>query len=317
MPDPDVDALVLRFRLATPARWHRSACPKCAAAKPRRRDTALAVRIEGGRLGWLCHRCGWRGAVALDGPVADRPLRRRPEHPAGREPPEPTPEETGRIARARRIWRSARPIRPGDAADRYLCRRLDGWRPPSGWPPTLRLGRWRHGPALVAAACPWPARRVVAVQLTRLAQDGRRAAVAPTRLTFGLLRGAAVRLSSWAPGRPVVLVEGIEDGLAVLAATAAGATPPAVWANLGASNAPSLALPPEAEVILALDGDPAGRRAAAKAALRLQAEGHAVRIARLPDGLDPNAALLRCGHGAGLHPAPCGSITDAEIGHES
>jgi hypothetical protein len=47
---------------------HRCPCPRCAEAKARPRDTALALRLEAdGHATWVCHRCSWKGSVALSG----------------------------------------------------------------------------------------------------------------------------------------------------------------------------------------------------------------------------------------------------------
>ena len=195
-----------------------------------------------------------------------------------------------RLQVVRRIWHAARAITPGDPADRYLrSRDLDVPRPP-----TLRvLPRTRHPsgafvPALVAAACRWPERRVVAVQLTALTGDGGKALVEPVRWTRGRLGGAAVRLTPWIQATPIVVVEGVEDGLAV-----ARALPwAAAWAALGAANAAAIVLPSGATVILALDGDDSGRAAARGASAALLRRGHRVRVARLPDGQDLNEILI-------------------------
>lgn len=158
-------------------------------------------------------------------------------------------------------------------------------------PPTVREGVDRDGPTLVAALARWPSRAVAAVQITRLSAAGcKRSGADPVRLTFGAAAGAACRVRRWSPGRPVALVEGLEDALA-----AALADPAAVpWAILGATGAARVILPESAAAILVLDADDAGRRAAAEAARVLAVPGRAVRIARLPDGLDP-AALLEAG----------------------
>ena len=163
-----------------------------------------------------------------------------------------------------------------------------------GRPPTFRfLPRTRHPsgafvPALVAAACRWPERRVVAVQLTALTGDGRKAPVEPVRWTQGRLRGAAVRLTPWVQATPIVVVEGVEDGLTVACALPRAAA----WAALGAANAAAIVLPSGAAVILALDGDDSGRAAARGASTALLRRGHRVRIARLPDGQDLNDILI-------------------------
>lgn len=189
---------------------------------------------------------------------------------------------------AARIWAGGRPIEPGDIADRYLAGR--GLRPPEGgwWPPSLRLGRWvsdagNGWPALLAAVTRWPDRRVVAVQITPLAEPGVKAWSKPPRLTRGELRCGAVRLAAYAEGRVVTVTEGVEDGLAVLQDDAT-AVP---WAALGTANVARLILPPGCPVELTLDGDNPGRWAVETAESELVDRGHVVRVARLPDGLDP------------------------------
>lgn len=198
-------------------------------------------------------------------------------------------------AAALAAWRTARPIRPGDLADRYLAGRGLP-RPADGWPASLRLGTHasasgRTWPALLAAACRWPERHPVLVQATPLAEPGVKAWREPQRLGIGWPTGAAVRLAPWEPGRRLVLVEGVEDGLAVLAACPDAAP----WAVLGAANAGAARLPDGAEVTLCLDGDAAGRRAALAAVHELRRRGHPASVAALPDGLDPLDLLLRAG----------------------
>lgn len=212
-------------------------------------------------------------------PAPPRVVRREADHRADRR----------RIAAARHLWRAGRPITPDDPAGRYLT----GRSLPGPWPPTLRfLAAARHPScdvvsALVAAACRWPDRKPVAVQLTGLTADARKAPVSPERWTHGVLRGAAVRLSPWDAGEPVILVEGVEDGLAVLAALPGAC----VWVCLGAGNAAHVALPEGTEALLCLDGDDPGRREAREAVAALTARGHRVRMADLPVGFDPNSLL--------------------------
>ena len=193
-------------------------------------------------------------------------------------------DDKQRIEAARRLWASGRPLTHDDAAGRYLTSR--GL--PGPWPGTLKfLPNVRHPsgavvPALVAAACRWPNRAPAAVQFTALTLDGCKAPIEPVRWTRGVLRGAAARLALWEKGRPVVLVEGVEDGLAVLRALP-GATP---WAVLGTGNAADVALPNSAEIILAFDGDKAGRGASDATSATLWARGHQLSIVPLPDGKD-------------------------------
>jgi hypothetical protein len=184
------------------------------------------------------------------------------------------------------------PVRADGLAARYLAARDL----PMSRSPFLRFGAYesatgRSWPALLAGACVWPDHEPVAVQVTPLAEPGRKAWSRPARLTFGALRGAAVRLAPWQPGGRLVLCEGVEDGLAILAACP-DVTP---WAVLGATNAASVVLPGGAAVTLCLDGDDAGRKATVEAARALWTRGFRCRSAELPNGTDPNELLRRAG----------------------
>ena len=197
-------------------------------------------------------------------------------------------DEMARMGVAKNLWEKAVPITSERPAGRYLSRR--GL--PGPWPATLRFipRAWhptgRTFPAMVAAATRCLDSAPVAVQLTALTLDGQKASVDPVRWTRGVLRGAAVQLAPWSEGMAIILTEGVEDGLSVL--TVPGSTP---WAVLGVSNAKDVVLPEGAEVVVALDGDEAGRRGGEAAARALHARGHRVRIARLPEGKDLNDLL--------------------------
>ena len=120
---------------------HRAACPRCAEAKPRRGDDALAVKVEpDGGATWYCHRCGWTGGLPRrrERPRTDR----RPPLAAGRP-----------AARARRPAPSVRgpavggppPDRPRHRrAARYLAGRGCALPPPDG---DLALAPGRCHPA--------------------------------------------------------------------------------------------------------------------------------------------------------------------------
>jgi DNA primase len=65
---------------------------------------------------------------------------------------------------------------------------------------------------------------------------------------------------------------------------------------LGTANAATVQLPLGSCIVLCLDGDPAGRKAAAVAAKALHLRGHEVRVADLPEGQDPAAMVQEaCG----------------------
>jgi hypothetical protein len=215
-----------------------------------------------------------------------------------------------RLELARQIWDNARPVERGDAVDRYLRGR--GLRPAGAcWPDVLRAGEDGVGPVMVAKAERWPFDSVASVQVTRLTRAGEKRGVKAPRQTFGIGRGAGVAVVRWTGAqKAVVVVEGVEDGLAV----AMWSRDVAVVASLGASAAASLALPARSPVVLALDGDDAGREAAEKARRCLECSGHAVSVARLPDGTDPAALLAqkkwpgRAGPGL----VPWGRLRDAQ-----
>ncbi len=197
--------------------------------------------------------------------------------------------EKPRIEGAQRLWRQGQPVSPDDPAGLYLM----GRGLPGSWPaslrylPTVRHPSGAHVPALIAAACRWPERSPRAVQMTALTSEGHKADVTPVRWTKGVLVQAAVRLAPWRQSSPIVITEGVEDGLAVLRAVSSAT----VWAVLGVSNASSLALPSGAETVLALDGDEAGRKWGKAAAATLASCGHRVCLAQLPEGVDPNDLL--------------------------
>lgn len=265
---------------------------------PAHDDREPSLSIAEGHTVPILLRC-WAGCAreAIEGALAARGLwpdqmirvdrieleRRRHEHAA-----RAAMENAAKEAEALAIWRAAQSIEPGGLADRYL--RSRSFQPP--YPPSLRQGTYRSlsgrvWPALIAGACRYPHRQVVCVQATPLKPPGVKAWSKPARCTAGRQLGAAVRVSPWREGQPIILTEGVEDALAVLQACPSAT----VWAILGADNAARVQLPLGAPVTLCLDGDAAGRRATDAAAIALYGRGHAVRRVHLPDGFDP-AALL-------------------------
>src|SRR4051794_13819567 len=75
----------IRLRREQPGE-HRTACPRCAEAKHRPGDDALAVKVEpDGGATWVCHRCGWTGS--LRSPTEPTRPRR-----ASAPPPKPEPD---------------------------------------------------------------------------------------------------------------------------------------------------------------------------------------------------------------------------------
>ncbi len=194
-------------------------------------------------------------------------------------------KERRRIDQARRCWAEAGPI-AGTLAERYLWARGIN----CDLPPTLRFhfNCW-HGPsatkvpAMVAAVS--VGRKVVGVHRTYLAEPGVKAFGNESKMMLGRCAGGAVRLSG-GPG-PLVVAEGVETGLSLLLGLQDAS--PRVWAALSTSGMAKLILPPDpGELVLAPDGDAAGRKAALMLADRATTAGWWVRIMDCPDGADWN-----------------------------
>lgn len=280
-----LDELGIVLRRASPGE-HRAPCPQCAALKSRKRDDALAVRIEpDGAAIWVCHRCGWRGVMGAKGREATSHaglVRTEPERP------------TGDLDAALMLWRSARPITPGTVAASYLQARgcalphLDG---------DLRfLERHRHpsghvGPALVALVTDAISVRPMTLHRTWIRPDGTKAAIDKPRLLWpGLPKlGGVVRL--W-PDDAVIdglcIAEGIENAL--VAARGFGLA----WACLDAGNLAELPfLDGVGALTIVADHDPAGLAAAQACAVRWYGAGVEVRMWTAPNtGADFNDYAL-------------------------
>lgn len=177
-------------------------------------------------------------------------------------------------------WDPAMSIEHEGLVERYLCSL--GFKPP--YPQTLREGCdffLEHRGiyfSLVAMACRYPSKKPVCIQALPLTWPGVPAWKTRSRVIIGSLAGAAVQLSPWQPGRPLILVEGVKEGLAV----ARACRDAAVWAVLEAANAVTVQVPAGASVTLCLGEEKAQRKAAALAAVALQRRGHAVQVAKLP-----------------------------------
>jgi putative DNA primase/helicase len=200
-------------------------------------------------------------------------------------PPKPLPDgqaeaaRAGKQAAALRMWARSVPA-PGTPADRYLSGRA---LPDLAGSAALRfLADCQHPeggrlPALIALVAD-AAGQPIAVHRTFLARDGAgKAKVDPVRASLGAYWGGAVRLAPLDPALPLVVGEGIET-----AASAGRLIGAPAWTALSAGNlARGLVLPSEVRaVVVALDPDPPGERAAHDAAARWAAEGRTVQLAR-------------------------------------
>jgi hypothetical protein len=208
-------------------------------------------------------------------------------------PAERTDDARDRTRYALRLWDRAVPA-SGTATEAYLrSRGIEG-----PLPPTLRHLE-AHPHKMSATAWPVMLARVelvgrpglVGVHRTYLAPDGSgKAPVEPAKMMLGEFgRGEAVRLAPAAS--TMAVAEGIETALSV---TALSGMP--CWAGLSDGGVARLVLPPlplAVDILIAADGDSAGRKAAFKAAERWRSEGRVVRVKEAPAGEDFNDVLLR------------------------
>lgn len=260
-------------------------------------DIAARLNLRRNARSWRghCPACGYQGAFSLRAGRGDMPLlwcangcdrgtlAAAISGRVGGFRAAPAPSDAERAAAVQRKHEAARRLWPGSVpaadtlADRYLI--LRGL-PGLAASPALRFrADTPHPeggklPALVAEVTD-AAGRFLAVHRTFLASDGGKAKVEPVKAALGPVWGGAIRLDPLAP--ELVVAEGIES-----AASAGRLLGLPAWAAISAGNlARGLALPAEVRaVMIAADADAAGEVAARTAALRWQAEGRKVRIAR-------------------------------------
>jgi hypothetical protein len=129
-----------------------------------------------------------------------------------------------------------------------------------------------------------------AIHRTYLKLDGSgKAEVEPAKAMLGNCAGGAVRLIE--AGGPLVVAEGIETALSL--ACGLLQAPATIWAALSTAGMENLRLPTEAgELIIAMDGDEAGRKAANALADRAYNLGWVVSLLKAPDGQDWNDVLM-------------------------
>lgn len=196
--------------------------------------------------------------------------------------------------RALATWREAMPI-GGTVAETYLrgrgitCALSDTLRyHPDCWHPSAR-----RFPAMVALVEGLPR---AAIHRTYLRPDGSgKADAEPTKAMQGATRGGAVRLTE-AVG-PLVVAEGIETALSLSSGLLRA--PVTVWAALSAPGIAALRLPAHPHrLTVAVDGDPAGEKAANTLAERATALGWTVSLLTAPQGRDWNDILMMKGASA-------------------
>ncbi len=278
-------------------RWHdlygTAPCPVC---QPQARKDQNALTLSDGLDGRLllhCKKanCSFRNILAAAGvvsghfapPVAKCLLARETECRV---------EAEKKSHQARRLWEQSVPI-AGTVAETYL-REARGIT--CSLPPTLRFhpACWhtsgQYMPALIALV---EGGKGFAVHRTYLhADSSTKARVMPNKMMLGGIAGGAVRLTE-AQG-PLVVAEGIETSLSLSCGLLSSLSN--VWAALSTSGLRSLYLPnAPGQLIVAPDGDPAGRSAANDLAASAHKLGWNVSLLPAPNGLDWNDILQKKG----------------------
>jgi putative DNA primase/helicase len=272
-------SLGVQLRRVTAVEW-AGPCPVCAGRDRFSVNTRKQI--------WLCRRCGRAGdVIALVMHARDLDFRAAVAFLAGGDTSSATPDSNRREAFVRvdnrrelasALWRRRRPIGEGCPAWRYLreARGYDG-----AVPATLGFlpASGGHPPAMIAAFTladePEPGLLAVndaavrAVHLTGLEADGG-GRIDKIILGQGAL-GVPIVVAPVNDLLGLAIVEGIEDGLSVFAATGLG-----VWVAGSAGRMPPLAdaVPSYVECVTIFGHrDPAGERGAHELAALLERRG--------------------------------------------
>ena len=284
----DARALTLSLGGKWLARYGTAPCPICQPERRRDQDALTLCDAPDGRLLLNCKKggCSFRDLAAALGLTAGTYARPDPMEAARREAKQRA-EAAKRAAQAEAVWCEAGPI-CGTLAEFYLR----GRGITCALPATLRFhpACWHPSaqrlPAMVARVegCPLPA-----VHRTYLAKDGRgKAKVDPPKAMLGAVAGGSVRLTQG--HGPLVVAEGIETTLSLACGLLDG--PAAIWAALSTSGMQGLRLPAlPGALMIAFDGDQAGRLAARDLAERAFGLGWQVSLLPAPNGADWNDVL--------------------------
>lgn len=191
-----------------------------------------------------------------------------------------------RRARASAIWRAAGPIE-GSLSQTYLqARGLSLWSQNQRHHAALYYSP--TGQKLPALVCKIIREdQAVGVHRTFLDNCGKKLA----KMMLGDCRGGAVRLSEGKGA--LVVAEGIETTMSIMQLGLTAPNSASYWAALSATNMAKLILPSRpGHLIVATDGDPAGRNAGNLLASRASSLGWTVSSFPAPEGRDWNDVLL-------------------------
>jgi Toprim domain len=271
-------------------KWHGNRglapCPVC---QPERRSDqqGLSLCDDGGRLLAFCHKSGCTFRDIAQAVAFPRSTICPDTDDLRAANAERIKDQARRAAQAKALLDGAAPAK-GSPVEAYL-RGRGIIRPlpdtlrfhPQGWHAT-----GHHHPIMVARV---DGAAAFAVHRTYLSGVGvGKARVTPDKAMLGPCAGGAVRLSHGVG--PLVVCEGVETGLSLLCDLLRA--PAMVWAALSTSGMRALHLPPvPGRMIIAADGDPAGRDAAVSLATRADALGWTVSLLPALQGQDWNDRL--------------------------
>ncbi|MGI8896486.1 MAG: DUF7146 domain-containing protein [Casimicrobiaceae bacterium] len=262
---------------------NRTTCPRCARGPS---DDALAVRIQGDRACWLCHRCQWSGATSANddnGRHWKSPLLPIPAKP----------REAYELARA--IWNECVPL-DGTAGADYLHQRACAF---PGRYADLRFHASlfctraaRRLPAIVCRVSTAVGNRGVGIHRIFLDPAGSDRAIAKMRLGSAddpvCIRLFADEDISYG----LAIAEGVETALAAARLYAP------VWATIDAGQMAKFPVLAGIETLtIFADHDPAGLRAARECASRwCAAQRRVVAITPARAGADANDLVREAAH---------------------
>lgn len=196
-----------------------------------------------------------------------------------------------RARQARAIWAEAKPA-AGTIVETYLRSRCITCDLPHSlrYNPSCWHASAKRSPAMLGLI---EGGNSFAVHRTFLNPNGLgKSQLEPSRMMLGAVSGGSVRLTE-GPG-PLVVAEGIETALSL--ASGLLQHPATIWAALSTSGLRMLRLPSSpGHLIIATDGDAAGRSAGQELAERAHANGWAVSLLSAPDGSDWNDILMMKG----------------------
>ena len=243
------------------------------------RSTLRSLRGAGVGAGtwfYLAKLNGWKPAAAGESrPARPAPVVRAPE------PEQRQHQHEVLSAYGRRLWGASQPL-AGTIGEQYLVARGCVLPPADGDLRFLPAHRHPHGdytgPALLALVTDVLTGEPISLHQTFIKPDGTKPEnlPGPARLLLGGHRKAGGCIRLW-PDEAVTTGLGVGEGVETCLSLAHAITP--VWSLIDAGNLSALPVLPGIEALtVALDQDPAGRRAAQTLADRYTAAGCAVAI---------------------------------------